>query len=79
MTTQTKLYIEKRKQGEYAIRKPGSERASAVLLTLRQSIKWARAMYPGASVYIECDHAPSVGGRDRWRLATEKDEAYDLS
>ncbi len=51
------LFIEQREQGDYAIRRPGSERASAVLPTQRQAIERAGTLNPDTS----------VGGRDQWR------------
>jgi hypothetical protein len=65
------LYIERRDQGDYAIRRPGSERASAILPTVGEAIKRARQINPDASVYVENVRDTRVGGRDRWRLIGE--------
>jgi hypothetical protein len=40
------LFIERREQGDYAVRKPGSERASAVLPTQAAAIQRAREIEP---------------------------------
>jgi hypothetical protein len=63
------VYIEKREQGDYAVRKPGSERerASAVLPTQKEAIERAREMYPDAAVHVERVRDTNVGGRDKWR------------
>ena len=61
------LYIERREQGDYAIRKPGSERASAVLPTQAEAIEKAREMNPDAALHVERIRDTNVGGRDKWR------------
>jgi hypothetical protein len=61
------LYIERREQGDYAVRKPGSERASAVLPTQAQAIERAREINPKAPVHVERVRDTSAGVRDKWR------------
>jgi len=61
------LYIERREQGDYAVRKPGSERASAVLPTQAKAIERAREINPNAPVHVERVRDTSVGVRDKWR------------
>ena len=61
------LYIEQREEGDYAVRKPGSERASAILPTQAKAIKRARKMNPDAAVHVERVRDTNVGGRDKWR------------
>ena len=62
------LYIERReKQGDFAVRKPGSERASAILPTQAKAIERAREMNPNAAVHVERVRDTNVGGRDKWR------------
>ena len=61
------LYIERREQGDFAVRKPGSERASAVLPTQAAAIERAREMNPDAAVHVERVRETNVGGRDKWR------------
>ena len=63
------LYIERREQGDYAVRKPGSERASDVLPTQDKAIKRAREINPDAAVHVERVRDTRVGGRDKWRKA----------
>ena len=61
------LYIERREQGGFAVRKPGSERASAILPTQAEAIERAREMNPDAAVHVERVRDTNVGGRDKWR------------
>ena len=61
------VYIERREQGDYAVRRPGSERASAILPTQAQAIERAREMNPDAAVHVERVRDTNVGGRDKWR------------
>jgi hypothetical protein len=63
------LYIERREQGDYAVRKPGSERASDVLPTQDKAIKRAREINPDAAVHVERVRDTRIGGRDKWRKA----------
>jgi len=62
------LYIEKREQGDFAVRRPGSEKASAICTTKAKAIERAREISRDARIYVERDRDISVGGRDRWRL-----------
>ena len=43
-----KIYVEQRPQGDYAVRRAGSERASAVAPTQSQAIERAQELAPGA-------------------------------
>jgi hypothetical protein len=63
------LYIERRKEGDYAVRRPGSERASDILPTQDRAIKRAREIDPDAAVHVERVRDTKVGGRDKWRKA----------
>ncbi|WP_128931695.1 DUF2188 domain-containing protein [Bradyrhizobium zhanjiangense] len=53
------LFVERRPQGDYAVRRGGSERASDVLETQREAIDRARELEPGRE--------PLAGRPDRWR------------
>jgi hypothetical protein len=48
-----KLFIEKREQGDFAIRKPNSERASDVKPTQKEAIKRARELNPNSPPLVE--------------------------
>ena len=60
-------FIEQREEGDYAIRKPGSERASGVAPTQSQAIDLAREMDPNATIHVERVRNTGVGSRDKWR------------
>jgi Uncharacterized protein conserved in bacteria (DUF2188) len=62
-----RLFVEQRPQGDYAVRKPDSERASAVLPTQAKAIERARELKPGVPPLVERVRNTSVGGRDKWR------------
>jgi len=47
------FFIEKREQGDFAIRKPNSERASAVADTQKEAIEKARQLNPDAAIHVE--------------------------
>jgi hypothetical protein len=61
------LYVEQRPQGDYAVRKPGSDRASAVTPTQREAIDKARELNPGVAPHVERVRDTKAGGRDKWR------------
>lgn len=62
-----RLFVEQRKQGDYAVRKPNSDRASAVALTQKEAIERARELSPGKSPLVERVRNTNTGGRDQWR------------
>ncbi|WP_071769704.1 DUF2188 domain-containing protein [Burkholderia ubonensis] len=61
------LYIERREQGDYAVRKPGSERASAVEPTQERAIERAKELNPDAAIHVERVRNTASGQRDKWR------------
>ncbi|EKS9793481.1 MULTISPECIES: DUF2188 domain-containing protein [Burkholderia] len=61
------LYIERREQGDYAVRKPGSERASAVEPTQERAIERARELNRDAAIHVERVRNTTGGQRDKWR------------
>jgi hypothetical protein len=64
---QSHFYIERREEGDYAVRRGGSERASAVEPTQGKAIKRARDMDPKAPVHVERVRNTDVGSPDKWR------------
>jgi hypothetical protein len=64
-----RLFVEQRPEGDYAVRKPNSERASAVLPTQGQAIERARELNPGKSPDVERVRHTNVGKPDQWRKA----------
>ena len=64
--TDKRVFIERRPgEGDYAVRKPDSERASAILPTQAEAIDWAQQR--GADVCVERVRQTNVGHPDKWR------------
>jgi Uncharacterized protein conserved in bacteria (DUF2188) len=61
------LYVERRPQGDYAVRRPNSERASDVKLTQREAIERARELNPKGTPLVERVRNTDAGCRDKWR------------
>ena len=61
------LYVERRPEGDYAVRRGGSQRASVTAPTQKQAIEKAEKLDPKAAVLVERVRDTSVGGRDKWR------------
>jgi Uncharacterized protein conserved in bacteria (DUF2188) len=61
------LYVERREEGDYAIRRPDSERASDVCDTQAEAIERARDMDPQAAIHVERVRNTNRGSRDHWR------------
>jgi hypothetical protein len=61
------LFIERRPQGDYAVRRPNSERASAVRPTQAEAIGRARELSPNSTPMVERVRHTSRGKPDQWR------------
>jgi hypothetical protein len=61
------LYVERREDNSYAVRKPGSERASAVTQTQAEAIERAKQLNPDAAVHVERVRNTTGGKPDKWR------------
>lgn len=61
------LFVERRPEGDYAVRKPSSERASAILPTQAEAIERARELNPGKSPLVERVRQTTGGKPDKWR------------
>ena len=61
------LYVERREEGDYAIRRPGSERASDVRETQAEAIERARDIEPDAAIHVERVRFTIRGTPDKWR------------
>jgi hypothetical protein len=61
------LFIEQRKQGDFAVKKGNAERASAVADTQAEAIAIARKMNPGTTPLVERVRYTSRGKPDQWR------------
>jgi hypothetical protein len=59
------MFIERRPEGDYAVRKPDSERASTVSPTQRDAIDWAQQR--GGDVFVERVRDTNRGSPDKWR------------
>ena len=55
------LYVERRPQGDYAVRRPGSQRASAVEPTQREAIDRAKELQPNSTPMVERVRKTDVG------------------
>ena len=62
-----RIYVERRPEGDYAVRRPGSDRASAVEPTQAQAIERARELNPGVAPHVERVRHTSAGKPDQWR------------
>lgn len=62
-----RLFVERRPEGDYAVRKPNSERASAIAPTQAEAIKRAREMSNGEAPLVERVRNTSGGKPDKWR------------
>ena len=70
MTKPGKIFIEKRKEeNDFAIRKPGSERASKVEQTQQEAIQEAKKMFPDATILVERVKQTGKGMPHKWREA----------
>ena len=61
------FYIERRSQGDYAVRRGGSERASGTAPTQKEAIEKAERLDPKAAILVERVRDTKFGGRDKWR------------
>jgi hypothetical protein len=61
------LFVERRPQGDYAVRKAKAERASAVLPTQEEAIAKARELNPDKDPLVERVRHTTGGNRDKWR------------
>jgi pyridoxine/pyridoxamine 5'-phosphate oxidase len=61
------LFVERRPQGDFAVRRPNAERASAVESTQAKAIAEAHRLEPNATVLVERVRYTNVGKPDQWR------------
>ena len=63
-----RMYVEKRqKEGDYAVRRAGSKRASAVKATQKKAIKKSKKLEPKSQPRVERVRKTKTGGPDKWR------------
>jgi hypothetical protein len=66
--TDKRFFIEKREQeGDFAIRRPNSERASDILPTQKEAIERAKQIDPNATILVERVRHTDEGNPDKWR------------
>ena len=63
------LFVERRSQGDYAVRWVGSDRASAVASTQAEAIARAKQLNPDRAPLVERVRNTDIGQRDKWRKA----------
>ena len=63
------IYVERRPSGNYAVTRPGAERASAIRPTQAAAIERAREIAPSTRPDVERVRHTSVGKPDQWRKA----------
>ncbi|QPF88809.1 DUF2188 domain-containing protein [Bradyrhizobium commune] len=64
-----RIYVERRDEGDYAVRRANSERASDVLPTQREAIERAKELSPGSRPHVERVRNTNIGSPDKWRKA----------
>jgi Uncharacterized protein conserved in bacteria (DUF2188) len=64
-----KVFVEKREQGDFAVRRPNSERASDVLPTQAEAITRAKELAKGGAPVVERVRNTAGGKPDQWRKA----------
>jgi hypothetical protein len=67
MTNKDQLFVERRSQGDYAVRKGNAERASAVADTQAEAIEIAKKMNPDSTPLVERVRYTDKGKPDKWR------------
>ena len=61
------LFVEQREQGDCAVRRANSVRASATASTQKKAIERARELNPETPPLVERVRNTKTGGRDQWR------------
>ncbi|MGA7805451.1 DUF2188 domain-containing protein [Bradyrhizobium sp.] len=59
--------MERRPEGDYAVRRANSQRASDVLPTQRMAIERAKELSPGTTPHVERVRHKSKSCPDKWR------------
>lgn len=67
MSNPKKVFVEQRQEGDFAVRREGSERASKVTQTQQEAIQVAREMYPNTPLLVERVRETDAGKPDKWR------------
>lgn len=67
--TSKKIFVEQRAKGDYAVRRPNSERASDVMPTQAEAITRAKELSNGGAPIVERVRNTAGGKSDQWRKA----------
>jgi hypothetical protein len=62
-----RIYVEQRAEGDYAVRRANSDRASDVRPTQHEAIERAKELTPGTTPHVERVRQTSKGSPDKWR------------
>jgi hypothetical protein len=62
-----RIYVEQRDQGDFAVRRANSERASVVAPTQAEAIALARKLSPTVTPHVERVRHTTRGKPDQWR------------
>jgi uncharacterized protein YdaT len=65
--TDKRIYVERRDEGDYAVRRANSERASDVLPTQSEAIERAKELSPNSRPHVERVRHTNRGKPDQWR------------
>lgn len=61
------IFVERRSDGDYTVRRPGAERASIVVATQREAVERARRISPNGTILVERVRSNSGKSRNQWR------------
>lgn len=61
------IFIVRRAQGDYVMRRRGSERVGRVYPTQKEAVERAREISPSGTILVERVRDAAGGGRDKWR------------
>jgi hypothetical protein len=67
MSKNSEFFIEKRRDGSFAVERPNSQRASAIEETQKAAIGRAKQIDPNATVHVARVKHTSKGKPDQWR------------
>lgn len=62
-----RLFVERRPQGDYAVKRANNDRASDVLPTQKKAIERARELNPKQQPHVERVRHTNRGKPDQWR------------
>jgi hypothetical protein len=62
-----RIFVEQRPEGDWAVRRANSDRASDVLPTQEAAIARAKELEPDATPHVERVRHTDKGGPDQWR------------